>query len=235
MCAVLGAYLKNPTASDLELVSRLLLESSIRGLHATGATMFTKKGLRTIIEPAPAMEWLNRHKPSIGNSVNSDGEFYMVAHCRYSTSDLAYNQPMFSEHFSIVHNGVITQEMPENWLNLYGFECKTRNDSELILKCLENGLTDVAISPLERFPDASMAVIELYKEKKIRFYRNGKRPLYLTNVSNGYIITSTADIPRRAGLKDFSLIDMNTYYTIEGDSLSKQFVNIPGAVDLQNG
>lgn len=234
MCAVLGAYLNNPTADDFDLVARLLLESSIRGLHATGVSFLKDDGILTKIEPAPAMEWLNRYRPVLDSGTHSDGNLYMVAHCRYSTSDLAYNQPLYSDNFSVVHNGVISQEMPENWANLYGFNCKTKNDSELILQCLENGIVDTPISPLERFPDASMAVIELHKDKKIRFYRNGKRPLYLTNLPNGYIITSTADIPRRAGLSGSALIAMNTYMTIENNSIIDQFVNIPGAVDLQN-
>ena len=56
----------------------------------------------------------------------------MIGHCRYSTSDLQYNQPIYNDDYSIAHNGVVSQEMPERWKELYGYDCKTKNDSELI-------------------------------------------------------------------------------------------------------
>ena len=119
--------------------------------------------------------------------------------------------------------------MPENWESLYGYKCKTRNDSELILHTLE-----AKKSPLQEFSNASMAVVELYKEKKLRFYRNGKRPIYFTSLPNGGIITSTKDIAIRANLNDPDEIDMNCYATISNGILQKNFVLIDGAKDLQH-
>jgi len=103
---------------------------------------------------------------------------------------------------------VITQELPENWKELYGYACMTKNDSELILH------SDDA---LREFSHMSMGVVELYLDKKIRVYRNGKRPLYLTTLQNGNIITSTSDIARRAGLDVPMEVPMNLYMTIDGD------------------
>ena len=163
------------------------------------------------------------------NAINEDGNLYLIGHCRYSTSDLAYNQPLWNENVSIVHNGVVSQEMPENWERLYGYKCKTRNDSELIVHTLQANK-----SPLEEFPDSSMAVIELYKEKKLRFYRNGKRPIYFTSLKNGVIITSTKDIALRADLVDPVEIPMNQYTTIAKNVFKKEFVTIESAKDLQH-
>ena len=119
--------------------------------------------------------------------------------------------------------------MPEKWKDLYGYDCKTRNDSELIVHTLQANK-----SPLIEFADASMAVIELYKEKKLRFYRNGKRPIYFTSLPNGGIITSTSDIATRAGLSGAVEIDMNSYVTIGKNLFQKEFVQIDNAKDLQH-
>jgi hypothetical protein len=79
-----------------------------------------------------------------------------------------------------------------------------------------------------------MAVVELYKEKKLRFYRNGKRPIYFTSLSNGGIITSTKDIAIRAGLKSPTEIPMNQYVSIGPKLFFEEFVNIKNAKDLQH-
>ena len=119
--------------------------------------------------------------------------------------------------------------MPEKWKDLYGYDCKTRNDSELILHTLKANK-----SPLEEFPNSSMAVVELYKEKKLRFYRNGKRPIYFTSLPNGGIITSTKDIAIRSDLKNPVELDMNQYVTMGKGLFRKEFVHIDGAKDLQH-
>jgi asparagine synthetase B (glutamine-hydrolysing) len=150
----------------------------------------------------------------------------MIGHCRYSTSDLEFNQPMYHNEKSIVHNGVITQELPENWKELYGYDCMTKNDSELVLHSSD---------PLREFSHMSMGVVELYKERKLRFYRNGKRPLYLTNVPSGSIITSTANIAERAEVGGLPVeVLMNHYITFDENlAMMIEPVRIEGAKDLQ--
>ena len=119
--------------------------------------------------------------------------------------------------------------MPEDWERLYGYKCETRNDSELIVHTLK-----AKKSPLVEFANASMAVIELYKEKKLRFYRNGKRPIYFTSLKNGGIITSTKDIAMRADLKEPAEVAMNCYVTVGKNMFNMQTVDIEGAKDLQS-
>lgn len=233
MCAVIGAILKSPTETDWQIIKDVIRESSIRGLHATGASFLLhwNKGITTFTEPVPAEKFIDIHlEKSVQEFVNTDGNLYMIAHCRYSTSDLKYNQPIFNQKYSVVHNGVVTQEMPEHWMDFYGYDCKTKNDSELILQSITAGR-----SPMEEFPDSSMAVIELHAEnKELRFYRNGKRPLYFTPVTNGYIITSTEDIGFRSKIKPMPVL-MNRYVTVGDEltlSMKKVRLNRP---DLQNG
>ena len=227
MCAVIGAFLENPSSRDLVMLADVFRESSIRGLHATGVSWVSGGQIKTIIDSKPANLFLE--SLDLQNCINEDGNLYLIGHCRYSTSDLAYNQPLWNENVSIVHNGVVSQEMPEKWKDLYGYDCKTRNDSELIVHTLQANK-----SPLEEFPDSSMAVIELYKEKKLRFYRNGKRPIYFTSLRNGGIITSTKDIAKRADLHDPIEIGMNQYVTMAKGVFEKQFVHINDAKDLQH-
>jgi len=227
MCAVIGAYIEKPSDLDLVTVAKVFYESSIRGLHATGVSWVSGGQIKTVIDSKPANLFLE--SLDLRNCINEDGNLYLIGHCRYSTSDLAYNQPLWNENVSIVHNGVVSQEMPEKWKDLYGYECKTRNDSELIVHTLQANK-----SPLIEFADASMAVIELYKEKKLRFYRNGKRPIYFTSLPNGGINTSTSDIATRAGLSGAVEIGMNSYVTMGKNLFQKEFVQIDNAKDLQH-
>ena len=227
MCAVIGAFIENPSQEDLVLLEKVFLESSIRGLHATGVSWVRDNSIKTFIAKDPAGKFFQSF--DLKNTINEDGNLYLIGHCRYSTSDLNYNQPLYNTDVAIVHNGVVSQEMPENWEKIYGYKCETKNDSELILHTIK-----AKKSPLVEFADASMAVIELHKQKKLRYYRNGKRPLYFTSLPNGGIITSTKDIALRAGLKYSNESVMNAYTTFGVNYFSKEFVHIQDAKDLQH-
>lgn len=207
MCSVIGAIIKKPEYKDFELLEKVFHESRIRGLHATGISYVKEYTIHTVKLPVSAdmfpFNW--------NDYVNEDGNLYLIGHCRYSTSDLEYNQPINNQTTSVVHNGVITQELPENWEKLYGYKCETKNDTELILHTIDDDK-----SPLEVWKDSSLAVCELWFCKKLKFYRNGKRPLYLTSLSTGCIITSTRDVIVRAGITDPTVdVPMNTYITFD--------------------
>ena len=225
MCSVIGALIQNPTAKDFETIRKVFLESKIRGMHATGMSVVYNGKVLTFKEPVPADRFV--HLDNLEEMVNDDGILYLIGHCRYSTSDLLYNQPIANEKHSIVHNGVITQELPENWKDIFSYHCETKNDSELVLH---------SDSPLEEFQDASMAVCELTADKKLLAYRNGKRPLYLTQVENGCIITSTADIPKRANVVGITMeIPLNTYVTFDEKlTMNVEKVNIANEIDYQH-
>jgi glutamine phosphoribosylpyrophosphate amidotransferase len=226
MCSVIGAIIKEPRAEDFLMLHRVFLESKIRGMHATGISYVKHGKIITEKRPVPADEF----PFNFPSYVNEDGSLYLIGHCRYSTSDLEFNQPIANENLSVVHNGVITQELPEKWKELYGYDCETKNDTELILHTAED-----CISPLIRWKDSSLAVIELHVDKVIRFYRNGKRPLYLTSISNGCIITSTADVPKRAFVPGFPINTLMNHYITFDDQLAMTIEkeDIADAVDLQ--
>lgn len=235
MCSVIGAVIEQPTRDDFEMLKGIFHESRIRGMHATGISFLPKwsKGIETIKEPIPADQFIEKflHNDNLADMVADDGNLYIVGHCRYSTSDLEYNQPIYNSYLSVVHNGVITQELPENWEAKYGYKCEGKNDTELILHSYSAGK-----SPLVEWKDSSLAVCVLGKGRTITAFRNGKRPLYLTSRSNARIITSTADVVKRAGITEPSiLLNMNTYFTFDGSlSMSIEKETIEGAVDLQH-
>jgi glutamine phosphoribosylpyrophosphate amidotransferase len=226
MCSVIGAIIKEPRAEDLLMLQRVFLESKIRGMHATGISYVKNREIVTDKRPVPADEF----PFNFAEYINEDGNLYLVGHCRYSTSDLEYNQPIANDNLSVVHNGVITQELPERWKELYGYDCATKNDTELILHTAED-----CISPLLRWKDSSLAVCELHVDKVLRVYRNGKRPLYLTSISNGCIITSTSDVPLRAEVpgKPINIL-MNHYITFDEHlAMTIEKEDIKDAVDYQ--
>lgn len=235
MCSVIGSIIQKPTVDDFEMLKRVFHESRIRGMHATGISFLPKwsKGIETIKEPIPADQFIEKflHNDNLRDMVNEDGNLYLVGHCRYSTSDLEYNQPIYNSFISVVHNGVITQELPENWEKLYGYKCEGKNDTELLLHTFGHGE-----SPLLKWKDSSLAVCMLGRTKSLTVFRNGKRPLYLTSRPNACIITSTADVVKRAGIEDpTTLIAMNTYFRFDSDlCMMVEQEKIDGAVDLQN-
>lgn len=227
MCSVIGAIIHKPEYEDFQKLEKVFHESRIRGLHATGISYVKEYTIHTVKLPVSAdmfpFNW--------NDYVNEDGNLYLIGHCRYSTSDLEYNQPINNQTTSVVHNGVITQELPENWEELYGYKCETKNDTELILHTIDDDK-----SPLEVWKDSSLAVCELWFCKKLKFYRNGKRPLYLTSLSNGCIITSTRDVIVRAGITDPTVdVPMNTYITFDEHlTMSLEKAEVEG-VDYQIG
>lgn len=217
MCAVIGAVIEKPSADDFSLIRRVFLESKIRGMHATGMSVLPhwSKEIQTFIEPVSADKF--DHLNFLEDCVADDGNLYLIAHCRYSTSDLEYNQPLYNSEKSIVHNGVITQELPHRWKDIYGYDCVTKNDSELILHSQD---------PLREFPHMSMGVCELSVHREMKVYRSGKRPLYMTNLPNGMLVTSTSDIAKRAGVTQLvEPLPANVYWTVSSD-LVLQFESV---------
>lgn len=223
MCSVVGVSVLDVQQKQLDLIVELFHQSAIRGKHATGIAYVIDDQINYDIYSKSADKVIN--KKLISKCLTKENNLYLIGHCRYSTSDLKYNQPIVQKTKALVHNGVISQELPEKWKSLYGYDCKTKNDSELMLH---------SDNPLLEFSNASISAIELYADQTVIAYRNGKRPLYYNKLSNGYIITSTADISVRSGLLRPLKLEMNTYFKIKKDlSVKKQIVDIPDSVDLQ--
>jgi glutamine phosphoribosylpyrophosphate amidotransferase len=207
MCAIVGAYLEAPSSEQIKTLKQLFIESQIRGKHATGYSLIRNKRIFTQVAPVPAEHFVQSYFAEVSPG---DYTLQLIGHCRYSTSDLRYNQPLhIFNDFAMAHNGVVDQRPAAYWVE-HGYELSTSNDSELLYQARY-----AKREPLKEFPEASMAVAELGLGG-IRWYRNGKRPLYYVKVANGYFICSTADIALRAGLTKPQRCKPGFVYTPEG-------------------
>lgn len=193
MCGIIGFYSKKTSPEDLETLRTVLIESRIRGKHASGIAWFDGKKIQCEKKPVPIDELVEGFDL---NKVVVDGAVSLIAHARYSTSNLLFNQPIVDSQMAIVHNGVVTQADPSTWESTYGYKWETENDSELLLRAILAG-----DNPQDKFPAASISAITLDKQGDMVIYRNGKRPMWGGKTAGGCIIASTKDILLRAGIE----------------------------------
>jgi len=186
MCGIVGMYSQEYDESHTELFKQIFRESQIRGRHASGISYLKGKKVVTKSEPISADEFVDK--------IGIPNTNIIIGHCRYSTSDLEYNQPIGTKKMAIAHNGIITQSDPENWEKRFGYKFKTKNDSEIILRNLEKGKKH----PLVKYKDSSMAVVAIGHKGNFKFFRNGNRPLYYHNIGEALFVASTKDILIRA-------------------------------------
>jgi glutamine phosphoribosylpyrophosphate amidotransferase len=196
MCGVAGVSLDNPSDQQREIVRNVLIETEIRGKHASGIAWFDGNKLNCTKESVPISDLL---KTFDLDKILSMEKVRFVSHIRYSTSDLLFNQPIGNSDFYICHNGVVTQSEPEEWESKYGYKCAGRNDSELIFHHLGSMSSE---SLEEKFPRISYALVWIYKDGFIHYRRNSLRPLWKATFENGYIVSSTFDILKRAGVEE---------------------------------
>jgi asparagine synthetase B (glutamine-hydrolysing) len=117
---------------------------------------------------------------------------------------------------------VISQEPRDEWM----YETETGNDSELILKSLENDS-----HPFIDFPNSSMAVCSIDYTKKLTCFRNHERPLWYSTTEKGVIFTSTQDIANRAGLDNPVKTKMLHNYTVENGVIKEYNCVVPFNID----
>jgi glutamine phosphoribosylpyrophosphate amidotransferase len=193
MCGVIGVSLDNVTPYQVSLVRRVMKETQIRGLHASGVAYHDGRNLVCTKLASPITELADRiHWEAVAYT----GNLKMIAHARYSTSDMEFHQPLGDEEMYIAHNGVITQEPPETWRETYGYDFNTRNDSEILLQKLSK--EGEASSVINGLNGSSIAFVSIDRDGIVSGYRNTLRPLWRTQLSNGFILTSTKDIMMRA-------------------------------------
>jgi len=215
MCSVIGIYSKKSVS--IQLFKRLLDESMIRGKHATGISYIEDNTLKSKIIPTYSKLF---DLPKISTNI-------MIGHCRYSTSDLEYNQPIIENEVAIVHNGVVDQSNPDNWENKYNYKFNTKNDTEILLKhWIDNK------HPLKLDSSISSIIIDNRNKPIMYFFRNEERPLYYYKDKDNIIIASTKDIFKRS----LNLIPLKTKscYEYKIDNFDLQIKQIKESkIDLQ--
>ena len=206
MCGVIG--INSIDYIDPNIIKKLLEQTRIRGLHATGVSFIYNGRIFSEIVPAPSTDFR-----VLDFKIKN-----FIAHCRYSTSDLQYNQPIFNENYSIVHNGVIDQSDPSGWAKKYKMNFRTRNDSEIILNSWVKNQHPLLL-------DGSMASIILnLKNKSINFFRNEQRPLYYTQNATTTIIASTFDILKRSGLTNIIKTKPCVDYMLKDNKITENII-----------
>ena len=194
MCGVIGVSLTNVTPNQVLLVKSVMRETQIRGMHASGAVHHNGEGLVRILVGVPISRLVDELID--WDEVVKSGDLKMIAHARYSTSDMEFHQPLVDKNLCMVHNGVITQEPPETWEETYGYDFNTRNDSEILLNKISAGHSPSDI--VDGLAGSSIAVVTIDRSGFVTGWRNSLRPLWRTEFHNGFILTSTRDIMKRA-------------------------------------
>lgn len=217
MCAIFGMSLHHGTFDEEDFVylKNLILQSKIRGLHATGLAWISNGKVQIDRRPIPGDEFVNQFDFNQLKGTN-----LVIGHCRYSTSDLSYNQPIGNEEAATVHNGVISQAELEDWPKLGDYE--TRNDSEILHKIL-----------LMKEPDwnvlgkGSAAFLHLKADGSFMAMRNGSRPMWLGKFVEITVFASTQDILKRTFTDGVFTEEasLGTIYGRQGQILSQANIN----------
>ena len=194
MCGIIGFISAKATKKQLDCLKTIMTESRIRGMHASGVVYYINNKKKSIIisEPIDILVQKLDWTAMVGCKIS------LIAHARYSTSDIKYNQPIMDEKtgIAVVHNGVMSQSPPEQWEQKFGYKTTTKNDSELLLRCII-----ASKNPLKVFPKSSIAALVLNTDQSIKAIRNGLRPLWIGKVEVATVYASTFDILSRAGVE----------------------------------
>lgn len=195
MCGIVAFH--GPRSDDaLRLVERCLLQAAMRGTHATGIAWLQEvhpDEWQLCMERAPvsARDFVEHYDFS-RIAEGEETTLSIVAHTRYSTSDLDWNQPLADDELALVMNGVISQDVPAAWPLAELQPYSTGNDAEVAMRYARLGRRG-------RMP-GSFAVVELWNDGRVLAYRNAYRPLYQAEALGGVLVASTLDMLRRCDL-----------------------------------
>jgi len=193
MCGIVGFSGK----MNRETMYKVLVESSVRGLHSFGYSYYDK-----ILTTKKFLDF-----DDAINSLFSDYPSLFIWHNRYSTSgvvDLDNAQPIHKGNLSLALNGVISGDSKEDMESQFGFTLITENDAEVLVSKIDD---------IKDFSKGKTIAAVWLKDGKLFAFRNNFRPLYLHKENDSNIFYSTSDIGKRSGL-DGLLIASNEIYEI---------------------
>lgn len=206
MCGVIGFACNKPTKSLYEFVTNAMVETEVRGPHATGYAYLDNQGkVRYKKAPVKASEYVNtRAWTSLKNNMPKR----LLGHCRYTTTgsqdNNKNNHPHVGHRYALIHNGTIKGYEYRPWTEL----CRTECDSEAILRVMELGQSVVKATSraFNCFYDSNFSVLLLDKKTKdMHFFRNPARPLRVWRGDSFIVIGSTENILESAFEKTFGI------------------------------
>lgn len=184
MCGIL-AFSGDNTPTNRRIVHDVMAYLSLRGTHATGIAYHDLSwGVGIAVEPIGAEQFMVRHPIIELCPPEAVPVLGLIAHTRYSTSDIAWNLPLIREGRALVMNGVISQELPCDWPGADIMEYETGNDAEIALM--------YALSEMRGQLPGSFACCEL-ADGEVLCYRNTDRPLWWGHGRDYTIVASTKD------------------------------------------
>jgi len=87
MCGIVAVDIHDIASDQIETIKKIMIETEIRGKHASGLSWYSEGNVHTIKASKPISELLRDF--DIYRCVDeNDGHLSMIAHIRYSTSDL---------------------------------------------------------------------------------------------------------------------------------------------------
>lgn len=187
MCGVIGFNSPN-TDPYRDVLARLLVESSYRGLHTLGLAWTGRHG--TIVHHSSPLSEREAVRELLDMALDGLPRISLIGHTRYCTSDPESPLPLIRNGMAIVLNGVISQESPETWPNTRDTPYEGWNDAEIALRFAQDGM----------FAEhgGSFAIGILDTAGTQTWMRNGHRPLWRGEWMDARFHCSTYDIARRA-------------------------------------
>lgn len=212
MCGIIGIQFvnKNRPEKAREFIEHLLLESKIRGLHATGAAAAVGGEIRVLKAALPAQKFLQVPEWAAFCDPLPDS---MILHTRYSTSgdwrDDQNNQPLVTGILALVHNGIVSMGTKEEMEQAYGVALTTQNDSEIILRNIDRHLAQgegistsiyAGLHDIHAVQPPIFACGLLSRTGEVYCFRDHVRPLYMFELPTLKLkgFCSTQDIFKRA-------------------------------------
>jgi Alpha-glutamyl/putrescinyl thymine pyrophosphorylase clade 2/Glutamine amidotransferase domain len=215
MCGIIGYQFidgKRPVDTSIcrAFLEQLLIQSKIRGLHATGVAYLEDAKLAVCKAPLPADKFLQQPE---WDCFIAEMPSEAIFHCRYSTSgtweDSRNNQPLGLSRAALVLNGLVSMATREEYEEAYRVRTSTSNDTELILRFvngfMKNGdgaedAIDHALVEIHRVEPPIFACGILTGDGELLCVRDHVRPLYRFWVPalNMVGFCSTRDIFERA-------------------------------------
>lgn len=215
MCCVMGYKLLKERHKDqvVGFLEQLLLQGSIRGLHATGVAFVRDEKIVTRKSTGASCDFI---ASDLWKSLVEDLPPAMLLHTRYSTSgdylNAANNQPLATKHLALVHNGLVSQASKSEMEQLYAVSMKTDNDSEILLQHIGGrtserkqiqGAIATSLEELHKVHPPIFACGMLDQHNRLFAVRDHIRPLWFFLIKEWGLVgfASTQDIILRASKK----------------------------------
>ena len=167
MCGITGCIVKNNSPYASEVYAKLIRESDIRGQDGTGITLLRDGEFKTLRWRERAKEIPFYMQLNIGDMI--------IGQNRYAIFGLDHlnDQPLVSDNFAIVHNGVLYNY--EKQFEELGLRRELKVDTELLLRLIEanyfvNGCGMKTLNGFEG--DAACLVLTKTPPSLISFMKN---------------------------------------------------------------